>query len=73
MNQTRNLAAHPQGHLMLSTDALETFLDAGDAGLEDPERIFNMGTSFNTGATWGRPRMAPLLNSNLPDPDLALS
>ena len=39
-----------QGHLLLSTDALETFLDAGDQGLEDPERIFNMGTSFNTGA-----------------------
>ena len=22
----------------------------GDTGLEDPERIFGMGTSFNTGA-----------------------
>ena len=38
-----------QGHLLLSTDALETFLDVGDEGLEEPERIFNMGTSFNTG------------------------
>jgi len=40
-----------QGHLMLSTDALETFLDAGDEGLEAPERIFNLGTSFNTGGS----------------------
>jgi len=45
--------------VLLSTDALETFLDAGDEGLEAPERIFNMGTSFNTGRT------LPKLLSNL--------
>ena len=33
----------------MSSDALETFLEVGDQGFEDPEKMFNLGTSFNTG------------------------
>ena len=40
-----------QADLLVSTDALETFLEAGDQGFEEPEPIFSMGTSFNTGVT----------------------
>ena len=39
-----------QAALLVSTDALATFLEPGDEGFAAPERIFNMGTSFNTGA-----------------------
>lgn len=38
-----------QADLLVATDALQTFLESGDQGFEDPEPIFNMGTSFNTG------------------------
>ena len=33
----------------MGTDALWTYLEAGDEGLEDPERMFNSGVQFNTG------------------------
>ena len=33
----------------MGTDSLQTYLEAGDEGYEDSERIFNSGTGFNTG------------------------
>ena len=33
----------------MGTDSVQTYLEAGDEGFEDSERMFNEGTSFNTG------------------------
>lgn len=38
-----------QADILMGTDALQTFLEPGDEGLENPERMFNLGSSLNTG------------------------
>jgi len=47
----------------VSTDALQTFLKPGDQGFENPEKIFGMGTSFNTGAGWLRMSLVCAIHS----------